>query len=110
LVGRKTMTRIKRLVLINCGPPTQYKQGRTAPLLRTVDPFLYQHPSALRAPETQCPSLVIMIIVIRTTVVTLVRTTVVTVVMVTIADANMIRGFSVLTILSNSAKTLVYDC
>jgi len=102
LVGRKTVTRIKRLVLINCGPPTQYKQGRTAPLLRTVDPFLYQHPSALRAPGPQCPSLVIMIIFIRTTVVT--------VVMVTIADANMIRGFSVLTILSNSAKTLVYDC
>jgi len=54
--------------------------------------------------------LVIMIIVIRTTVVTVVRTTVVTMVMVTIAGANMIRGVSVLTILSNSAKTLVYDC
>lgn len=50
--------------------------------------------------------MVIMVIVIRTTVIT--------VVMMTIADAmiirNMIRGFSVLTILSHSAKTLVYDC
>jgi len=86
LVGRKTVTRIKTLVLINCGPPTQYKQGRTAQLLRTVDPFFYQPPSALRAPGPQCPSLVIMIILIRTTVVTVVIT-VVTVVMLTMADA-----------------------
>ena len=69
-------------------------------------PFLYPPPPALRAAGPQCPSLVIMVIVIRTTVIT--------VVMMTIADAMiiryMIRGFGVLTILSHSAKTLVYDC
>jgi len=91
-------------VLINCGPANASKAKlRHCCALSTLSS---PPPPTLRAPGPRCPSLVIMVIVIRTTVIT--------VVMMTIADAmiirNMIRGFSVLTILSHSAKTLVYDC
>jgi len=94
--------RIKRLeVLINCGPPNASKAK-----LRHCCALSTLSLPALRAPGPRCPSLMIMVIVIRTTVIT--------VVMMTIADAviisNMIRGFSLLTILLHSAKTLVYYC
>ena len=97
------MTRIKRRLLINCGPPNASKQGQTAPLLRTVDPF-FTPPSALGAGPSRAPALVIKMLIM----VIVIRTSVITVVMMTIAHAmiitNMIRGFRVLTILITVPK------
>jgi len=74
------MTRIKRrkLVLINCGPPNASKD-ELRHLLRIFDPFF----TPLHPPRGhQCPNLVIKTLIM----VIVIRTNVITVVMVTIAD------------------------
>ena len=81
----------------------QASKGHPAPLLRTVHPF-FTPPSALGAAPSRAPAMVIKMLIM----VIVIRTSVITVVMMTIAHAmiitNMIRGFRVLTILITVPK------